>query len=66
MFLILSRLKHVINKWSEEHKDDYIEVLVNNAGIRKDMLLMWMENNHWQDVIEHQSQWILLCNPGAA
>ena len=40
-----------INKWNEEHQDDYIEVLVNNAGIRKDILLMWMENNHWHDVL---------------
>ena len=40
-----------INKWNEEHKEDYIEVLVNNAGIRKDMLMMWMENNHWHDVL---------------
>ena len=41
-----------INKWSEENKEEYIEVLVNNAGIRKDILLMWMENNHWHDVID--------------
>jgi 3-oxoacyl-[acyl-carrier protein] reductase len=40
-----------INKWNEEHKDEYIEVLVNNAGIRKDMLMMWMENSHWHDVL---------------
>jgi len=33
------------------HKEDYIEVLVNNAGIRKDTLLIWMENNHWFDVM---------------
>ncbi|MCX6335211.1 MAG: 3-oxoacyl-ACP reductase FabG [Bacteroidia bacterium] len=42
----------VINKWSEEHKEDYIEVLVNNAGIRKDILMMWMENKHWRDVLD--------------
>ena len=40
-----------INKWNDEHQDDYIEVLVNNAGIRKDILLMWMENSHWHDVM---------------
>ena len=42
----------VINKWNDQHKDEYIEVLVNNAGIRKDMLLMWMENDHWKNVLE--------------
>jgi 3-oxoacyl-[acyl-carrier protein] reductase len=41
-----------ITKWSEEHKEDYIEVLVNNAGVRKDILMMWMENNHWKDVLD--------------
>ncbi len=41
----------VINKWHEEHKEEYIEVLVNNAGIRKDILLMWMEDSHWYDVM---------------
>ena len=46
------QVDEVINKWNEEHKDEYIEVLVNNAGIRKDILLMWMENNHWRDVME--------------
>jgi 3-oxoacyl-[acyl-carrier protein] reductase len=40
-----------LGKWQEEHPDDYIEVLVNNAGIRKDALMMWMENNLWQDVL---------------
>jgi 3-oxoacyl-[acyl-carrier protein] reductase len=42
----------VINKWGEDHKDGYIEVLVNNAGIRKDILLIWMENDHWKDVMD--------------
>ncbi|MDD5570074.1 MAG: 3-oxoacyl-ACP reductase FabG [Bacteroidales bacterium] len=40
-----------LNKWMENNKDKYIEVLVNNAGIRKDVLLIWMENEHWHDVI---------------
>ncbi len=40
-----------LNRWIENHSDSYIEVLVNNAGIRKDILMMWMENHHWQDVI---------------
>lgn len=40
-----------LNKWHEQHNDEYIEVLVNNAGIRKDMLMMWMENDNWRDVL---------------
>jgi 3-oxoacyl-[acyl-carrier protein] reductase len=45
-------VEQVLNKWNEEHNDEYIEVLINNAGIRKDILLMWMENDHWKDVIQ--------------
>ena len=44
-------VESVLGRWQEEHQDQYIEVLINNAGIRKDTLLMWMENSHWHDVI---------------
>jgi len=40
-----------LGTWQEENPDAYIEVLVNNAGIRKDALMIWMENNLWQDVL---------------
>jgi 3-oxoacyl-[acyl-carrier protein] reductase len=40
-----------LGKWQEENPEAYIEVLVNNAGIRKDALMIWMENNLWQDVL---------------
>lgn len=45
------QVDNAINSWNEDHKDEYIEVLVNNAGIRKDILLMWMENSDWHDVL---------------
>jgi 3-oxoacyl-[acyl-carrier protein] reductase len=37
--------------WATANPDEYIEVLVNNAGIRKDNLLWWMENEQWEKVI---------------
>jgi len=46
-----SQVESAINIWNEQHKDEYIEVLVNNAGIRKDVLLMWMEDDQWHDVV---------------
>jgi 3-oxoacyl-[acyl-carrier protein] reductase len=46
------QVEAAISKWSGDHKNEYIEVLVNNAGIRKDILMMWMENNHWNDVLD--------------
>jgi 3-oxoacyl-[acyl-carrier protein] reductase len=44
-------VEKALTTWQENNKENYIEVLVNNAGIRKDTLLMWMENEHWFDVI---------------
>lgn len=37
--------------WQEAHQGEFIEVLVNNAGIRKDNLLLWMEEEDWDKVI---------------
>lgn len=40
-----------LNCWMEAHKDEYIEVLVNNAGIRRDNLLIWMEPGDFEKVL---------------
>jgi 3-oxoacyl-[acyl-carrier protein] reductase len=43
----------VLVDWLELHQDDaVIEVLINNAGIRNDNLLMWMEPQDWESVID--------------
>lgn len=41
-----------INSWNEAHAGEYIEVVVNNAGIRRDGLMVWMENDDWHDVLK--------------
>lgn len=41
-----------IREWQEAHPDDFIEVLVNNAGIRCDSLLIWMEPGDWSRVLD--------------
>lgn len=46
-----AQVEAVLGSWMESHKDSCIEVLVNNAGIRKDTLMMWMEDEHWDSVI---------------
>jgi 3-oxoacyl-[acyl-carrier protein] reductase len=38
--------------WIEVQGDKYIEVLVNNAGVRSDVLMAWMEDEHWDSVID--------------
>lgn len=46
------RVKQAILGWQEDNKDKgYIKVLVNNAGIRKDNLMVWMEDEEWASVI---------------
>lgn len=41
-----------ISTWIEENPNDTIEVLVNNAGVREDSLLMWMTESQWKNVIQ--------------
>jgi 3-oxoacyl-[acyl-carrier protein] reductase len=41
----------VLGGWLSSHEHAWIRVLVNNAGIRKDALLMWMTNEDWNEVI---------------
>lgn len=38
--------------WAETHPDDYIEVLVNNAGVRDDTMMMWMRDEQWDRVLD--------------
>lgn len=40
-----------LEKWEEEHPSDRITVLVNNAGIREDSLLIFMQTEQWHKVI---------------
>lgn len=41
-----------LENWAAAHPDSYIACLVNNAGIRKDNLLVFMSDDEWKDVIE--------------
>lgn len=43
---------HVLGGWIESNKDKCIEVLINNAGIRKDTLMMWMKPEEWKSVVD--------------
>lgn len=38
--------------WSQSHDGAYIEVLVNNAGFRKDNLMIWMPEEDWHSVLD--------------
>jgi 3-oxoacyl-[acyl-carrier protein] reductase len=40
-----------LNGWKENNADKFISVLVNNAGITRDGLFMWMPEKDWDDVM---------------
>ena len=42
----------MLERWQEQHPETYIEVLINNAGIRKDSLMLWMEDEQWNEVLD--------------
>ena len=41
-----------LHTWQENNKGTVIEVLVNNAGINKDGLFMWMKDEDWNSVMD--------------
>jgi len=40
-----------LDQWQDHNPKAYIQILVNNSGIRKDGLLMWMKDEEWSDVL---------------
>jgi 3-oxoacyl-[acyl-carrier protein] reductase len=46
-----AEIEKVLGGWVEANKDKVIEVLVNNAGIRKDHLMMMMPEADWSEVL---------------
>lgn len=40
-----------LEQWEERHPDEYISVLVNNAGVRSDNLMVFMETEQWNRVM---------------
>lgn len=40
-----------LTNWLDNHKDAKIEILVNNAGIRQDNLIVFMPEEQWHSVI---------------
>lgn len=47
-----TEVSNILNMWNTQHPDKYIEILVNNAGIRKDNLLLWMSQTEWSGVLD--------------
>lgn len=45
------QVQQQLTGWLEKDPGRHIEVLVNNAGIKDDALLLWMEDTQWSSVI---------------
>ena len=42
---------NALESWEKEHPEDYIAILINNAGIRQDNLMIFMQDDQWDNVI---------------
>jgi len=45
-------IEQAVATWSDAHPDDYVSVLVNNAGIRRDNLMIFMQDDEWRQVLD--------------
>jgi 3-oxoacyl-[acyl-carrier protein] reductase len=46
-----AEVEAALGAWIEKNTDKQIEILVNNAGVRQDTLLMWMTDEQWDGVL---------------
>ncbi len=44
-------VRQTLEAWQKANPDDAIQILINNAGIRKDNLMFWMKDEEWDDVV---------------
>ena len=45
-------IETALESWQNAHPEDYISVLVNNAGIRQDNLMVFMQEEQWSRVLD--------------
>lgn len=46
-----AQVTKAMDEWEDRHPDDFIYVLVNNAGIRRDGVMFMMSDDDWHDVL---------------
>jgi 3-oxoacyl-[acyl-carrier protein] reductase len=47
-----SQVQQVLGEWITANEEKYIDVLVNNAGVRDDSLMAWMADEQWDNVLK--------------
>ena len=45
-------IETALESWQNAHPEEYISVLVNNAGIRQDNLMIFMQEEQWSRVLD--------------
>ncbi len=45
-------IEKAIAEWENAHPEDFVSVLVNNAGIRKDNVMIFMQDEEWHQVLD--------------
>lgn len=45
-------IEQALEEWETQHPEDYIDVLINNAGIRQDNLMIFMQDDQWHKVLD--------------
>lgn len=48
----VSSIEKALEQWQDCHAEDFVSVLVNNAGIRQDAMMIFMQNEQWDDVLK--------------
>lgn len=46
-----TEVDQALNTWRENNPDKFISVLINNAGVTRDGLFMWMPEQDWDEVM---------------
>ena len=46
------QIETALAKWQESHPNEYISVLINNAGIRRDNTMIFMQDEEWHTVLD--------------
>lgn len=46
------QIKQTLGTWIISNSDKHVEVLINNAGIKDDSLMLWMKDEQWDKVVD--------------
>lgn len=45
-------IETALARWEDAHTDDFVSIVINNAGIRRDNLMIFMQNADWESVMD--------------